>query len=123
MRRGPYCTSGLVDIEKRTAQEEERAEDEVGQEDGDTLSVVALGVKQRAQRVGGDADDNDERGEGAKGVHIVGGAQLSPADESLTKTQLFDHGSRNGEPDERQPGDAGKVKEKGTQRGKRQPDE
>ena len=56
-------------------------------------------------------------------MDVVGGAQPSAPDESVAKAEPFDHGSRDGKPDERQPGDAGEVQEERTQGGKRQPDQ
>src|SRR4051794_34842142 len=78
--RGPYCTCRLVDVEKRAAEEEQRAEHEVGQEDGDSLAVVALRVEQRAQCVGGEPDDDDERRERSERVDVVGRSEATAAD-------------------------------------------
>jgi hypothetical protein len=81
IRRGPYCTGRLVDVEKRTAEKEQRAEHEIGEEDRGALAVVALRVEERAQRVGGDPHDDDERGDRAARVHVVGRSEPAAADE------------------------------------------
>src|SRR4029077_16111292 len=105
--RGPYCTSGLVDVEKRTAEEEQRAEHEVGEKDRRALAVVALRVEERAQRVRGDSHDDHERGEGTERVHVVGWPEAAPANERAGEAEPLDHRRRNGEADERQPCERG----------------
>jgi hypothetical protein len=58
----PGC---LLHIQQGAAEEEQRAQDEVAEEDGEALPAVALRMEKGAECVGGDADDDDERGERA----------------------------------------------------------
>jgi hypothetical protein len=50
----------LIDIEKRTAEVEERAQHEVGAEECDALAVVALRMKRGGERLLADPHDEDE---------------------------------------------------------------
>src|SRR5690349_17447955 len=84
----PGC---LVDIEQGAAEEEQRTEDEIAEENGDALAVVALAVEQRAQHARRDADDDHERGERAERVHVVGGAERPAADERVAEAEPLDH--------------------------------
>src|SRR6478672_6041053 len=96
----PGC---LVEIQQRAADEEEWTEDEVGRGEGDPLAVVSLRVQERAERVPGDADNDDERRERAERVHVVGDAELAAAGEGVAERAPLDHRRRDGEADEREP--------------------
>src|SRR6476619_1768883 len=98
----PGC---LVEIQQRAADEEEWTEDEVGRGEGDPLAVVSLRVQERAERVPGDADNDDERRERAERVHVVGDAELAAAGEGVAERAPLDHRRRDGEADEREPRD------------------
>src|SRR5215831_13985444 len=96
---GAY-SGDLVDVEQRPAEVEERAEDELGEEDTDAEAGVALAVEQRAEHVRGDADDDDERAERAERVDVVGHPEPAAADERLAEPLPLDHRRGHGEADQ-----------------------
>jgi hypothetical protein len=102
MPPGPY-TGGLVDVEKRAAEEEERAEHEVREEDGRPLAAVPLRVEERAQRARGDPHDHHERGERAERVHVVGAGKAPRAACCIHRGDVLDDQHRDDEPDRREP--------------------
>ena len=55
----------------------------------------------------GDADDDHERRERAERVHVVGGAEPAAAHEGVAESEPLDHRGRDGEADEREPGERG----------------
>src|SRR4051812_1786427 len=101
---GPY-PGRLVDIQQCAAEVEERAEDDVGDEMGDALAVLALRPQERDQRQLGDADDDDQRRQRAERVDVVGGAEPPAAAKRVTEAEVLDHRGRDGEPEEREPRD------------------
>src|SRR5205823_7346078 len=103
--RRPYCTRRLVDVEKRAADEEQWTQHEVGEEDGHPLAVVPLRVQEGAERVRSDADDDHERRERPERVDVVGGAELTSANEGIAEQKALHDGGRNREADEREPGE------------------
>ena len=104
MSARPY-PRGLVHIQQGAAEVEQRAQHEVGEEDGDALATVALRVQEGAQHVSCDADDEHQRGDRPERVHVVGETESSPALERVAEPLLLDHRSRHGEADEREPGE------------------
>src|SRR5947207_453423 len=104
---GAY-SGGLVDVEQRGTEVEKRAEDELGEEDADAQPGVALAVQERAEHVRGDADDDNERTERAERVRVVRHPEPASADQGFAERQALDHRRRDGEPDQGEPGEAGK---------------
>ena len=58
------------------------------------------------ERVVGDADDDDERGERAERVDVVGAAELTAAGERRAHAEALDERGGDGEADEREPGES-----------------
>src|SRR5262245_16267433 len=74
-----YDPGGLVDIEQRRAEEEQRGEHEQRQERGDTESLVADATQQEEQDETGEERRDHERRERAEGVDEVRAGELHTA--------------------------------------------
>src|SRR5262249_48550418 len=106
----------LVDVEQRPAEVEERAQDELREEDADAQAVVALAVEERAEHVCCHPDDDDERAERAERVHVVGHSQPAAADERLAEAGALDHRRGHGEADQGEPREPGQDVERAQRR-------
>src|SRR5690349_2363445 len=62
----------LVVVEQRSAEEEDRLEDEAGEEGRDVHRLLAGAVQERGEQHLGQEDDEEQRRERAEHVHVVG---------------------------------------------------
>jgi len=100
----PGC---LIDIQKRAAEVEERAQNEVGDEERDALAVVTLRMESGGQRLLPDPHDEDENREGPERVDVVSHPEPATAHQRLAKSPLLHQRRRHSKADEREPGDPG----------------
>src|SRR5581483_5839365 len=115
MTGGAYSARCLVE-------EEERPEHDLRQEQRDALTVVHLGVQERAEDERGERDDDHERGERAERVTVVGRAELAAALERRAEASPLHHRDGHGETHQREPGEPGQDEER-TQGRERQVDQ
>ena len=75
---------------------------------GDALARVSLGAQERDQRQLGDRDDDHERRQRTERMDVVGEPETPATLERCTETEPLDHRSRDGQTEEREPGESGK---------------
>src|SRR3954471_1493017 len=96
--RGVYSgPRGLVGVEDRRADEQDRAQDEVGEEDRAADGGVGLAVEEQREQQPGQPEDDGERGDAAEGVDEVGAAEPAAALERAPERQALDDGGGHGE--------------------------
>src|SRR5579871_2757279 len=86
----------LIEVEHRGSDVEERAQDDIGEEERDAEAVVALGVQEDLEGVLRDPDDEHERGERAECVGVVGPSELAAAYERGPERETLDERRRHG---------------------------
>src|SRR2546423_12691049 len=97
----------LIQIEQGRADEKERRKNEVGEDDGDLLRLVALRVQEHEQRVAADTVDEPECGDAADRMHEVGAAELQSAPERTSERQSLRNRRGDGQTEQTEPGDPG----------------
>ena len=95
----------MVEVEERAAEEEQRRDDQIGDEDGHPNRVVRLLAEQERERDAGEDEDDHERRQRAEGVDVVGTAQLDGAVQRRPGGRVLDHHHGHDQPDEREPCD------------------
>src|SRR5215210_5421221 len=101
----------LVEVKERSAQEEQRREHEVAEEDRHALGLVARAAQQEDQHRARQEVDDHERGQRPDGVDVVGPRELNGPTEPGPQAQALGEDHRDDEPDERQPSDRGEHEE------------
>jgi len=106
--RGVYSgPRGLVGVEDRGADEQDRAEDEVGEEDRAADGDVGLALEEQREQEPRQAVHDGKSGDGTERVDVVRCPEASAALQRPPKADPLDDGRRHGEPDEGEPRGAG----------------
>src|SRR5437588_12806570 len=104
---------GLILVEERRAEEQNRRDHEVRQEPGDRDRRLACPAEQEEEDRLAQEDDDDERREAAERVYVIGARQLEGSTDRRTKPASVDEHHRHGEPDEREPGEGRQNQQEG----------
>ena len=109
---GAYKARTLVGVEERCAEEEHGAEDERGEERGDTGGLLALALEEEAEHERRQDEDDRERGERAERVDVVDGPEPSRACEACAHAGALHDRDGHGEAEERQPRERGQEEQR-----------
>ena len=118
-----YDSRGLVVVQERSAEEDQRRDDEVGDERGDARCGVGLPMEEQEQHHARDEVDDAERAEGSERVHVVREREPSRADERRPRADPLDENDRDSEPEQRQPRERRKHEEADERGHRREHDE
>src|SRR5579859_1064475 len=97
---------GLVVVEQRRAEEQDRLEDEAGEEGRDVHRLLARAVQERSQQHLREEDDEQQRPQRAERMHVVRAGELEPALERPAQRQPLVDDRRHRETEGREPEEA-----------------
>ena len=100
-----YDAGRLVEVQERGAQEDERREDHVGDEEGGPGRVLRLRLEEDAERQARDGEQDHECRQRAGRVDVVGAAEPDGAADRRPDAHALEQRDRHDEPREREPRD------------------
>jgi hypothetical protein len=96
-------SGGLVDVQHRSAEDEDRREDHEREHGGDPQGLAAPLAQREEDHETREEDRDRECREGAERVHVIGSRELEAATERVRVPTAFDERRRHAETDQRQP--------------------
>src|SRR5437867_8665522 len=96
---GVYDARGLIEVEERGSQEEQRRQHEICEGDGNSDRVVGLRLQQRDESEAGDEENEYESGKRAKRVQVVGACERTRPAKCRLRAERLGDARRDDEPD------------------------
>jgi len=95
----------LVEVQERSAEEEQRRKDQIGEEERRALCSISLSVQHDDQRELRHAEDDRECRERSERMHVIGSPELETSSQRPADPELLIESRRNREADQGEPGD------------------